>query len=237
MKRFNQFITEKIELHETLNPALWNSSSELRPGIRDRLLSIARAWAKYANIPEQMIRDVYLCGGNANYNYTIYSDIDIHVVVNRAALGFGPMVDDYLKDKKALWGYLHKGIQVMGYPVELYAQDMAEPTPANQGVYSLLNKKWVIVPSPVSADSLPNIDKKLKDLQSRIDLAIKAQSYEQLVALKKDISRMRKAGIAVGGEFSPENLVFKSLRNDGYLQKMTDFMQNYEDAALSYRDA
>ena len=44
---------------------------------------------------------------------------------------------------------------------------------------------------------------------------------------------MRAASIAKGGEFSFENLVFKELRNRGYLDKMNRYEQSLKDKALS----
>jgi len=44
---------------------------------------------------------------------------------------------------------------------------------------------------------------------------------------------MRAASIAAGGEFSFENLVFKELRNRGYLDKMSRYEQKLKNEALS----
>ena len=51
--------------------------------------------------------------------------------------------------------------------------------------------------------------------------------------LKDKIKSMRSASIAAGGEFSFENLVFKELRNRGYLDKINKYEQGLKDKALS----
>jgi hypothetical protein len=41
--------------------------------------------------------------------------------------------------------------------------------------------------------------------------------------------KMRKEGLAERGEFSVENLVFKKLRNEGYIQNLIDLIsRSYE---------
>jgi hypothetical protein len=44
---------------------------------------------------------------------------------------------------------------------------------------------------------------------------------------------MRSAAIRKGGEFSIENLVFKELRNNGYLEKLSSYITKIEDQSLS----
>jgi hypothetical protein len=44
---------------------------------------------------------------------------------------------------------------------------------------------------------------------------------------------MRASAIQQGGEFALENLVFKELRNRGYLDKLSKYIVNLEDRKLS----
>ena len=53
--------------------------------------------------------------------------------------------------------------------------------------------------------------------------------------IKGRLKGMRSAAIEKGGEYAPENLVFKELRNRGYLDKMNDYVRNLEDEDLSLR--
>ena len=46
--------------------------------------------------------------------------------------------------------------------------------------------------------------------------------------IKSKIRNMRGAAIAKGGEFSFENLVFKELRNRGYLDKMSNYLREWK---------
>lgn len=225
-----------MTLHERLNPDLWEGGDYLKVPVRRKLLEIAWEWASFAKIPQSAVSDVLLCGGNANYNYTTLSDIDVHLVVDRASLGFSSaeLTDSYLKAMKTLWS-LTRSPRVAGFPVELYAQDAQERHPAGQGVYSIYRGEWEVHPDHPDALAIPTweADVKAADLRHQVDYAISSGSTDDVVSLKKKIAGMRRAGLASGGEFSVENLAFKSLRDDGVLQKITDFLKREDDARLS----
>ena len=68
--------------HEDLNVKFWDGLT-LRTEVRDKLLEIGYIWAEFAKIPSNAIQDIILVGGNANYNYTEYSDLDLHLVVDK----------------------------------------------------------------------------------------------------------------------------------------------------------
>jgi len=48
---------------------------------------------------------------------------------------------------------------------------------------------------------------------------------------------MRKAGLERAGEWSTENLVFKSLRNLGFIDRISDKIRELEDQELSLEQA
>jgi hypothetical protein len=48
--------------------------------------------------------------------------------------------------------------------------------------------------------------------------------YTLAVKLKNKILEMRKEGLSRSGEFSVENLVFKKLRNEGYIEKIIELI-------------
>ena len=81
MKTYNGFYKESIsfQIHDQLNPTFWDGEM-LRPKVRSQLKKIAMAWVDYVGIDKGGIEDILLLGGNAGYNYTKYSDLDLHVV-------------------------------------------------------------------------------------------------------------------------------------------------------------
>lgn len=224
-----------LEYHDTLNPKLWDGS-KLKGEVREKLLNFAYAWSAFAKIPRDLILDVTMTGGNANYNYTPQSDIDVHIIMDRSKLNPDrEFVDEYLQDKKVLWTLTHK-IKVLGYDIEPYAQDNEGRYPQNQGVYSLLNDRWVQFPRKTNFDFRNSPDlkrqvlfymKMIRDI-IRGDMGVKA-----IRDVKKKIREMRAAAIAKSGEYSIENLVFKELRNRGWLDKMNKYEQELRDRELS----
>jgi hypothetical protein len=236
MLKFKDFFENKITLqyHEELNPKLWKNNA-LDPEVRKHLLTIAESWREFANIPKNAIKDVMLTGGNANFNYTKHSDIDVHLIVDLKKIDNCKLLDDYLLDKKTLWAVNHN-IKVFGYPVELYAQDEKEKTPSNQGAFSLKNNKWIIEPKKVSVNlNDPYLLKKINQYEEIIDqfMSSKSDNLIKMKEFKDKLKSMRQSAIHKGGEFSLENLVFKDLRNRGIIDKFSDYIKNIEDHKLS----
>lgn len=240
MKTFGEFITEETDLtlryHDTLNPRLWEGD-KLKPEVQEKLIEIGNAWASFANIPQEAIKDMILVGGNANFNYTDFSDIDLHLLVDKDGMPDCPdLLDDYLKDKKQLWSLSHD-ISIYGHDVELYAQDVNDEFPANQGVYSLTQGNWMVPPTRQEVNlEDPNLIRKIVDYVNKInDLIDSNAEDESFKKLKKKFADMRKAGIKKAGEFSQENLIFKELRNKGYLDRMNQYIKSKEDEKLSLK--
>lgn len=241
MSTFSQFLREfesTLQYHDELNSKLW-SDKRLKKDVREHLLEIAKTWAKFAEIPQSAIVDIIMTGGNANYNYTKYSDIDLHLLVhkNKIASCDEDILDDYLKDKKNLWKLNHD-IKIHGYDVELYAQDTEEPTSMDQGVYSILHDKWLSKPQKVKVN-LKNreVQRKVLHLKNMIDFFIdnRSDDVDEMEKFKEKLRDMRSSAIQKGGEFSIENLAFKELRNLGYLDKFSDYIINVQDKSLSLK--
>ena len=207
------------------------------PSVWRALDRIGKEWAEFASIPKKAIKDVILTGGNANYNYTKYSDIDLHLVIDKEQIDCPDVLDDYLQSKKQLWALTHD-ITVKGQPVELYAQDYKDPFRKGQGIYSLQSNKWLQEPTKYKINrNHPEVIRKVKDFMNHIDTLIdsKSDDREAFKRLKGRLKGMRSAAIEKGGESAPENLVFKELRNRGYLDKMNDYLRNLEDKDLSLK--
>jgi len=240
MKTFGEFINESSDLtlryHDQLNSKLWEGD-KLKPEVREKLIEIGNAWAEFSIIPQEAIKDMILVGGNANFNYTDFSDIDLHLLVDKDDMPDCPdLLDDYLKDKKQLWSLSHD-ISIYGHDVELYAQDVNAEFPANQGVYSLTQDNWMVPPTKqeVNFDD-PNLIRKIEDYVNKINGLIDSNAEdESFKKLKKKFADMRKAGIKKAGEFSQENLIFKELRNKGYLDRMNQYIKSKEDEKLSLK--
>ena len=119
---------------------LWEED-KLKPDIREQLLEISDAFIEYLGISIDVI-DVTFTGSYANFNYTPYSDIDLHIIVDPKSINKDvDLVEEFLKAKRQFWND-RNDIRVLNIEVELYAQDVNEEH-ASSGVYSVKNNEWI----------------------------------------------------------------------------------------------
>lgn len=226
-----------LQYHNELNPNLWENN-KLKDEVKEKLLQIADVWTKFAKIPSEAVEDVLVVGGNANYNYTPYSDIDLHILIDKDKIADCPeILDEYLRDKKQLWSHSHD-IKIYSHDVEIYAQDLSEQVPPNQGSYSIVSDQWINEPKleEVNLED-PEIQLKVQDYMHKIDSMIQSNaSDDSFDKLKKKFKEMRSAGLKQSGEFSIENLVFKELRNLGYFDKVNEYVRSRQDQNLSLKN-
>jgi len=225
-----------LQYHTELNSKIWDGM-KLKDEVRGKLVQIASAWVQFAKIHPDTIQDIIITGGNVNYNYTPQSDIDLHIVISRDTMNPDrALVDEYLQDKKILWTLSHQDINIYGYPVELYAQDIAEQPHANQGVFSVKRNQWIAMPQHLDIDfeNDYHLQKKVQFYKDLIDKMVLQNATDgSFDMIKQKIKKMRGDSIAKDGEFAFGNLVFKELRNQGYLDKMDMYQKSNQDKALS----
>lgn len=81
----------------------------------------------------------------------------------------------------------------------------------NQGVFSIKNNKWIAEPKIIKIEADDNtILLKTKYLLNNIKSVIKLNSITSLQKLKEKLRNYRSSGLEHGGEFSVENIVYKS---------------------------
>ena len=64
---------------DELNSKIWDENQNLRSEVREKLLQTANEFVDFIGVP-LLIEDVIFTGSLANYNWSEYSDIDLHVV-------------------------------------------------------------------------------------------------------------------------------------------------------------
>jgi hypothetical protein len=78
------------------------------------------------------------------------------------------------------------------------------------------------------------VNHKVQDLIKQIDVAIEtADDPEDLQRITDKLRHMRRSGLDRSGEFSVENLAFKVLRNQGYIDKLYQAHNHQQDQNLS----
>ena len=210
-----------------MNPKIW-LDGELDPLVRDKLIEIARAFEQFVGV-DLPVKDYTITGSNANYTWTKHSDLDLHIIIPGIA-------DDASRElyssKKTLWGDQHN-ITVRGMPVECYIQGEDEPHHST-GVYSLVKNSWLVKPKKIKPEiDDASVSAKCDNLVRVTKEALQQDDLDRLRAVKDKITTMRKAGLERAGEWSVENLCFKTLRNLGLIDDLTERIRELEDEHLS----
>jgi len=220
-----------VTVNRRLNPKLWEDGT-LKPEVKTQLIKIAEVFEEFIGVKLNVI-DYTLTGSNANYTWTEYSDLDLHIIVKG-------MPDEKERElynaKKALWSEEHN-ITIKGLLVECYVQGEKEEHHST-GVYSIVADQWLEKPKKVK----PKINDaaviaKKDSLVHDIETALLSKDITDLRKIKTRITKMRKAGLAKAGEWSTENLVFKVIRNLGLIDKLNDEIKDLEDQELSLENA
>jgi predicted nucleotidyltransferase len=244
MDKYSEILSS-FKVQDTLNPKIWDdveSSPKLKSDIRERLLEIAYQFVDFLGV-DIVVSDIIMTGSLSNFNWSKFSDVDLHIVANYNQ--FPPNQVDLYKElfnlKKIIFNEKHD-ITIFGYDVELYVQDEAE-THFSSGVYSVLFDEWANEPKKesVSIDK-EKLKSKSKQWMEIIDGVLENAKDEDIETAKsivkkyKDkLKKYRTCGLEKNGEYSYENLVFKILRRNGYIEKLHNFGNEFLDKKLSLK--
>jgi len=230
---------ETFEMQPELQPEIW-IDNQIWPEVRKRFLEIVEDFLDGLdlNVP---IEDVRLTGSLANYNWSKYSDADLHIVVDFSEIDEDiELVKAFFDAARARWNDHHQ-INVYGFEVELYVENVGD-IHHSSGVYSVDQNKWIIEPTPrdVEIDFI-TARKKSDDIETQVNLVERilrngnTQSALKIIErIKHKIRRMRQAGLdSPQREFSPENIAFKILRRNGTLERLSGLKRNAYDTQMS----
>ena len=239
-------IISSFNVRDELNPTIWDNPDNptdavMKEEIRLQLIEIANKFIEFLDY-DIFIQDITMTGSLSNYNWSEFSDIDLHIMYDFNESGNEKeLYKDLFKLKKTLFNSTHD-ITVKGYEVELYVQDINEPH-ISTGVYSVLFNEWLVEPTKEDVNINQKIIKdKVEQWEDIIDLVIDdveesnddlETSLEKIQKVKDKLKKYRGCGLEKEGEYSYENLVFKYLRRNGYIQKLFDFQNNIIDNRLS----
>lgn len=236
----NDEIINSFGTRDELNPKVWDNEDMLNKEVREKLLAVAAEFIDFLGVPI-LVEDIIFTGSLANFNWSKYSDVDLHVVADFTQFSDDllPLYQELFKVKKTLFNTDHD-IKIFGYDVELYVQDSNEAH-FSSGIYSVLNDKWDNKPKKENVKIDKNlIRQKSNQWMEIIDTALEAASdvtaddaREILKKCRNKLKKYRTCGLEKEGEYSDENLVFKVLRRNGYIEKLMNFENDVVDKELS----
>lgn len=230
-------IIKSFEYKNNLCSAIFDENKKMHKDIRDKLLEISDSFIEFIGV-DFFVHDIVLMGSLANYNWSSYSDVDLHIIVDFENFDYSKeFLSEFFDSKKTIWNDKHD-IKIKNFDVELYVQDIEDEF-YSSGVYSILNDDWLENPVNIK----PNIeDKKIlskgDEYANKIDSLLKKYGNgrdveKQAITLYKKIKKFRKSGLSQNGENSYENLTFKLLRRNGYIKKLLDLKNMIIDKNLS----
>ena len=232
--------SDSFEKQPTLEPQFWGEKEGLLTDkISRRLKRIAQDFADGLELPVEMV-DLRFTGSLANYNWSKYSDIDLHLVVDFSKLDVDTeIVKSFFDASRMRWNELH-AIKIYGYEVEVYVENVGD-VHRSSGIYSIMNDKWVVEPDPADVHfDFAVARAKSDDILTQINMIekfVKKKPRSGLAAierLKGKIRSMRRAGLhSPEREFSAENIAFKILRREDALQKLSDLKSGAYDDMMS----
>lgn len=239
----NQFqkIINSFSLKDTLNPKVWENPKDPKkatmvPKVRKALMRIAEEFIDDLG-EDVFVEDIYLMGSLANFNWSEYSDFDLHVMIDFDRYEEQKELYKELFDlKKKLFNDKHN-IKIFGYDVELYAQGISDEAHSD-GVFSVMNNEWIHSPKKTSQNlDMSVLKTKIKSWTDKIDDAIddakSSGNPDRLKSIKDKLKDYRQSGLSKDGELSYENLVFKFLRRSGHIGKLFDEKTKIKDKELS----
>ena len=233
-------VLDSFKLKDSLNPDIW-PNGKLNPEVRTKLLQVANTFIKDMNLPkETIIKDIIFTGSLANFNWSKFSDIDLHVVLDYNQFDADvKMVEEFFYAQKTLWNQEHE-VKIFDYPIEVYAKNGFSDVEA-ASIYSILKDKWLVKPKRESFTPDTNLIKTkamkiinlLKDIRHEYNDKQYKTVVDKVTKLKDKIKQMRKAGLERGGEYSLENLVFKVLRRTPFMDLLDSYKAKAYDTLMS----
>lgn len=230
-------IVSSFESKDVLSDQIFDNDKQMQNDVKSALLKISDDFIETLGV-EFFVHDVVLTGSLANFNWSKYSDVDLHIVIDFEDSEYDfDLLKEFFDAKERVWNEKHN-IKIKGYDVEIYVQDINQPH-VSSGVYSILNNEWVIEPNIKS----PNIDdnkilQKAEVFAKKIDdLIVNMNNGDNVLGaletLYKKLKAFRQSGLDRGGEYSYENLTFKLLRRNGYIGRLLKLKTTLIDKKLS----
>lgn len=208
-------LVEKFEVHNMLNPKIWTPQNKLQLPVKARILEIVQQFKDACEFPLNIV-DIHIVGSNASYNYTKYSDLDVHIVVNFDLIDVSnELLQTVYNIVKSKFNQDYD-ISIRGVDVELYVEDVRSTVVSN-GVYSVVSDSWIKFPQKIVGVQDIDVSDEVREWSTKFDAAINSNSSQLIQKVIDDLYVVRKNSIDKEGEYGSGNQLFKEIRNSGLL--------------------
>ena len=230
-----------FQYHKDLNSKFWTDKG-FDKKVRNNLVDMALDF--YSNLQTNApLEDIQITGSITNYTYTKNSDIDLHLRIDFKKASKNDKLVFMAFDGEAYKWRLKHDITLKNHPVEIFVEDTYIQPHKTKSIYSILRNKWIKQPvyDPPEIDE-QNVNKKYQFYKKEIDFLIKEKNKNNNHSILKSIlkrakniknklseSRRECMKSEIGFDFCIENLVFKKLRDAGYLDKLNDLKSETYD--------
>ena len=228
-------LDEKFIVNKELNPKLWNSDNTLKKEVEEKILEIVDIFKQQleADGVDLVIDDIHLVGSNANYNYTEFSDLDIHIIADQTSDCSSEHLSLIYNSYRHAFNNRYD-IKLNGVNAEVYVENRDNPTSNSKGIYSLkdgwINDPAISVVPKIDEVALEKMIQKYEDKYLKV---IENPSLEKIEAFINDLYDVRIDSLAKDGEFGLGNLLFKEMRNLNYLDELKDLKDQLISKQLS----
>ena len=223
-------LTEQFEVHDTLNPKFW-LNNKLIDSVRTKILEIVNQFVSTCDIPLHIV-DIHIVGSQASYNYTQYSDLDVHIISNFELVDCSKEILQTAYNSIKTKFNSDYDITIKGVDVELYVEDIKSTVMSN-GIYSLYEDTWIKFPKKLTDVPEVDVSEELNKWTARINDAIQNHDSAQVESLIDELYIVRKNSLDIEGEYGPGNQLFKEVRNLGLLDKLKDAYKASRSKELS----
>ena len=223
-------LKEKFEVHDTLNPKLWQNN-KLIDEVKLKIVDIVEQFVSTCEIPLHIV-DVHIVGSQASYNYTQYSDLDVHIISNFELVDCSKEVLQTAYNSVKTKFNSDYNITIKGIDVELYVEDIRSTVNSN-GIYSLYQDEWIKFPKKLTDIPEVDISLELSEWTNKIDNVLKSNDSDRIESIVDELYIVRKNSLDVEGEYGKGNQLFKEIRNIGLLDKLKDAYKASRSKELS----
>lgn len=240
---YTNFISiNESEENDSLNKSLWDKDKNgnwiLDKRAKRKIVSLAKQfYSEFKKLLKQRdIYDIQITGSMSNFNYSPDSEIDVHVLVNFDDIDKGNL-SDIKKEVESIcfeWD-LNNNPKFKGHDIDLFVQDKRDPHEYS-ALYSVMDDKWIKHPNQeeIEIDDR-DVDKKYDSIIfsiERLDTLIKEgtdndrikRMYKKGLELKTRIQKMKRVYDTKNGSSTIEGMVYKKLKNSGYIEKLIEIL-------------